>query len=166
MTNSRRTSHGPVSGRGSAVEIHCSSDVLNNVWHLMIRPIGRGYFCPSELPPFPPPVGLSLLIVEVTRSHSVGLLWTSDQPVAECSTWQHYTHTHTQHTDIQAPDGIRTRDPSKRADAGPHRRSRGHRYRDHVNCTKKLDRFVSITVDGIQGKTSTQSNRKWTSVSM
>jgi hypothetical protein len=34
------------------------------------------------------------LIIEVSRSHSdkphsVGLLWTSDQPVAETSTWQH-----------------------------------------------------------------------------
>jgi hypothetical protein len=39
-------------------------------------------------------VGLGLLIVEVSRSHSdtphsVGLLWTSDRPVAETSTWQH-----------------------------------------------------------------------------
>jgi hypothetical protein len=34
---------------------------------------------------------------------SVGLLWTSDQLVAETSTWQH-----TQQTHIQAPGGIRT----------------------------------------------------------
>jgi hypothetical protein len=39
-------------------------------------------------------VGIRLLIVEVTRSHSntphsVGLHWTSDGPVAETSTWQH-----------------------------------------------------------------------------
>jgi hypothetical protein len=31
-------------------------------------------------------VGHSLLIVEVSISHSVGLLWTSDRPVAETST--------------------------------------------------------------------------------
>jgi len=41
-----------------------------------------------------PPVGLGLLIVEVSRSHSdtphsVGLLWTSDLPFAENCTWQH-----------------------------------------------------------------------------
>jgi hypothetical protein len=41
-------------------------------------------------------VVLSQIIVEVSRSHSdtphsVGLLWTSDRPVAETSTWQH-TH--------------------------------------------------------------------------
>jgi len=39
--------------------------------------------------------------------HSVGLLWTSDKPDAETSTWQHTT-------DIHAPGGIRTRNPSKR----------------------------------------------------
>jgi len=41
-------------------------------------------------------VGLGLLIVEVSRSHSdtpqsVGPLWTSDQPIAETTTWQHTT---------------------------------------------------------------------------
>ena len=45
-----------------------------------------------------PPVGQGLLIVEASRSrsdtpHSVGLLWTSDQPVAETSTLQHTTLT-------------------------------------------------------------------------
>jgi hypothetical protein len=45
-----------------------------------------------------PLAGFSLLILEISRSHndttqSVGLLWTSDQPVAETSTWQtHNTH--------------------------------------------------------------------------
>ena len=39
-------------------------------------------------------MGHGLLIIEASRSHSdtpqsVGLLWTSDQPVAETSTWQH-----------------------------------------------------------------------------
>jgi len=41
-----------------------------------------------------PLVGQGLLIIEASRSHSdtshsVGLLWTSDQPDAETSTWQH-----------------------------------------------------------------------------
>jgi hypothetical protein len=41
-------------------------------------------------------VGLDLLIVEVSRSHShashsAWLLWMSDQPYAEASTWQHTT---------------------------------------------------------------------------
>jgi len=45
-------------------------------------------------------VGQGLLILEVSRSHndapqSVGLLWTSNQLVAETSTWQHKTLTTT-----------------------------------------------------------------------
>jgi hypothetical protein len=41
-------------------------------------------------------VGLGILTVEVPRSHSdtpqsVGILWTSDQLVAETSIWQHIT---------------------------------------------------------------------------
>jgi hypothetical protein len=43
-------------------------------------------------------LGLLIPIVEFSRSHtetphSVGLLWKSDQPVAETSTWQHATIT-------------------------------------------------------------------------
>jgi len=55
--------------------------------------------------PQTPPVGQDLLIIEVSRSHSdtpqsVGLLWTSDQPDSETSTWQQTTHNtqHSQHT--------------------------------------------------------------------
>jgi len=49
-------------------------------------------------------MGQGLLIVEASRSlsdtpHSLELLWTSDQPVAHTSTWQHTT----QHTDFRAP---------------------------------------------------------------
>jgi len=45
-----------------------------------------------------PQVGQSLLIVEASWSHSdtqhsVGLLWMSDQPITETSTWQHTTLT-------------------------------------------------------------------------
>jgi hypothetical protein len=54
--------------------------------------------------------------------HSVGLLWMSDQPFAETSTWQHTTIT----TDIHASCGIRTRNPSKRTAADPHLRRRGY----------------------------------------
>jgi hypothetical protein len=49
-----------------------------------------------------PPVGQGLLIIEASRSHSdtphsVGLLWTSDQPDAETPTWQHTTLTRDRH---------------------------------------------------------------------
>jgi hypothetical protein len=55
-------------------------------------------------------LGQGLLIIEVSRSHSVGLLWTSDQPDEENSTGQNKT----QETDILARGGIRTHNPSKR----------------------------------------------------
>jgi hypothetical protein len=75
-----------------------------------------------------PLVGQSLLIIEASRSHldtphSVGLLWTSDQPYTETSTWQHTTLTR----DWPAcPWGIRTRSLNKRAATDPGLRRRGH----------------------------------------
>ena len=70
-------------------------------------------------------VAQSLLINESSPSHShtphsVGLPWTIDQPVAETSTWQHTTLT----TDIHAPGGIRTHNPSKQATSHSHLRPR------------------------------------------
>jgi hypothetical protein len=58
-----------------------------------------------------PLVGQGLLIVEASRSHSdtphsLGLLWTSDLPVAHTSTWQHTTLK-------------RDRDPCPRRDSNP-----------------------------------------------
>ena len=72
-----------------------------------------------------PLVALGLLY-EVSRSHSdtahsVRLLWTSDQPDAEPDNTQH-----SQETDIYAPGGISTHDPSKRATADPRLRPHGH----------------------------------------
>ena len=77
-----------------------------------------------------PLVGLGLLIsrglfFQITHnaiSQSVGLPWTSDQLVAETSTWQHTTLT----TDIHAPGGIRTHDLSRRAAVDLRLRPRGH----------------------------------------
>ena len=73
-----------------------------------------------------PPVGHGLLIHEVSRSHndapqSVVLLRTSDQFVAETSTWQH--NTHNRHP---SPRGIRTHNLSRRAAADLRLRPRGH----------------------------------------
>ena len=61
--------------------------------------------------------GHGLLILQVCRSHndtpqSVGLLWTSDQPVAETSNTQHSQQTSMPHC------GIRTHNLSTRAAAG------------------------------------------------
>ena len=73
-------------------------------------------------------VGQGLLIIEISRSHSdtphwVGLLRTSDRPDAETTP---YNTQHPQGRDIHATGGIRTRNPSKRAAAGPRLRPRGH----------------------------------------
>ena len=68
--------------------------------------------------------GQGLFIVEVLRSYSgtpqsVGHIGTSDKPVAETSTSQH-----SQQTNIHAPGGIQTRNPSKRAATEPSLRLR------------------------------------------
>ena len=74
------------------------------------------------------PVGLVLLIVEVSRSqsdtpHSVGFPCTSDRPDAETSTCLHTLKTHRRHT---CSGGIRTRSPSTRYTADPCLRPLGH----------------------------------------
>jgi len=63
--------------------------------------------------------GLYLQTLEVSRSHSdtthsVGILWTSDQPDTEASTWQHTTLTRER---CLCSGEIRTRNPNKRASA-------------------------------------------------
>jgi hypothetical protein len=68
-----------------------------------------------------------VLIIEASLSHwdtphLVALLWTSDQPDAEASTWQHTTLKR----HIHAPGGIRTRNSSKWAAADSRLRLRGH----------------------------------------
>jgi hypothetical protein len=52
--------------------------------------------------------------------HSVELLWTSDQPDADTSTWKHTTLTRDRHPCPQ------THNPSKRAAADPRRRPCSH----------------------------------------
>jgi hypothetical protein len=68
-----------------------------------VSELGRGHFLSQHFNFFfpmaqQPLVGQGLLTVEASRSHSdtphsLGLCWTSDQPEAETSTWQHTTHT-------------------------------------------------------------------------
>ena len=74
----------------------------------------------------PPPVGQDLMVEDSwshsDSPHSVGLLWMSDQPVAETFTWQHTTLT----TNSHAPSGIRTHNLSRRSVADPCLRPRGH----------------------------------------
>jgi hypothetical protein len=75
-----------------------------------------------------PLLGQDLYTVKISRSHSdtphsLGLLWISNQLVAETSTWQHTSHTT---EDIHVPGVIRTRNPSKRTAADQHLNPRGH----------------------------------------
>jgi hypothetical protein len=80
------------------------------------------FFLGATAPSGPgPPHYRGFTITQRHTPHSVGLLWTSDQPVAETSTWKH-----SQKTDIHGPGGIRTRNRSKRAAADPRLRPRGH----------------------------------------
>jgi hypothetical protein len=53
----------------------------------------------------------------IQLTHTVRLLWTSDQPVAEASTYTGQQYIETQETNIHALSGIRTRDPSNQAAA-------------------------------------------------
>jgi hypothetical protein len=79
---------------------------------------------------------------EITHNdttQSVGLLWTSDQPVPETSTWQHTQQS--QRRTIRAPGRIRTRNPSKRAAGDPRLRPLGHwdrLFMTLVTCKSKL----------------------------
>jgi len=64
-----------------------------------------------------------LIITHNDAPKSVGLLWTSDQSVAETATWQHTTIT----TDIfHSPGGIRTHNLSRRAAEELRLRPLGH----------------------------------------
>ena len=98
-----------------------------------------------------PLVGQGLLIIETSRSHSdtphsVGLLWTSDRPIAK--------------TSIHAPGGTRTRNPRKWAAADPRLRPRGHREWPfcHVSAVKP---WYSATVCSSQ---MVEAHREWRSV--
>ena len=67
-------------------------------------------------------------------------LWTSNQLVAETSTWQHTTLT----TDkIHAPGWIRTHDLSRRAAADLHLRPRGHWDRQY-RCYMRWNLFHAM----------------------
>jgi len=86
-----------------------------------------------------PLVGVGPLIIEASLSHSVGLLWTSDQPDAATTTLQVTPLTREKHP---FPGGIRTRNPSKRAPADTRLRPRGYRYRRSMvssACNCELD---------------------------
>ena len=77
----------------------------------------------------PPPVGQGLFIHEVARSHTTTHHSLQDSSGRVISSSQRSLPDNTQHsqqTDVHGPDGIRTRNPSKRAAADLRLGSRGH----------------------------------------
>jgi len=67
---------------------------------------------------------------------SVGFPWTSDQPDAETSTWQHATLKRVKYL---CPAGIRTNNPSMRPAAGP-------RLRPHGRYDQQSETYISSLV--------------------
>jgi hypothetical protein len=65
--------------------------------------------------------------ITLNTPRSVGILWTSDRPVAQTAIWKHIQHS--QETDILVPGEIRNRNPNNRLPENPRLRPRGH---DHV----------------------------------
>ena len=87
-------------------------------------------------------MGQGLLIIEASQSHlnaphSVGILWTSDQPDAETTSLQHTTFAKYRHL---CPDGIRNCNLSYRAEI------RRLRHRGH------WDRHVFVKRNNIYGR--------------
>ena len=93
--------------------------MINNLFTVYYFFFLSGIYNPCE---FEPPHFWGYEIKHKDTPQSVGLLWTSDQPVAETSTPQHTTLT----TDTHAAGGIRTRNPSSRSAANPSLRPLGH----------------------------------------
>jgi len=117
-----------------------------------------------------PPNYRGFMITHNDAPQSVGLLWASDQPDAETSTWQHTTLTR----NIHATGEIRTQNPSKRAAADPLLRPRGHWERlsifkayllpdDHNTNTNYLALFtqMSLTVYTANMLTSQSEHHSW-----
>jgi len=101
-------------------------------------------FSPWRFDPIPEftasPYGASLSRLDT--SHSVGLLWTSDQLDAETSTWQDTT---IKRANIYADSGIRTQNTSKLAAADLWLRPRG--YWDRHGC-EEMQVNYAVSVQG------------------
>jgi hypothetical protein len=90
-----------------------------------------------------PPRSRGFLITQNDAPESVGLLWMSDQLVAETSTWQLTTNT----TNTHAPGEIRTYDCSRRAALDLRLRPRVHWDR---LCSDKLRKSVGFRASRTQ----------------
>ena len=87
---------------------------------LLLLLLLSGIYNPYE---FKPTHSRGSEITHKDAPQSIGLLWTSDQPVADTTTWRTQ---HLQRTTIYAPGGIRTRSSSKRSAVDTRLRPLGH----------------------------------------
>jgi hypothetical protein len=69
---------------------------------------------------------LGVSVITHIFRHTVGLLWTSDRPVSETSTYAGQHNIETQQTNFHAPSGSRNRDRSNKAAADLSLRPRDH----------------------------------------
>ena len=84
-------------------------------------------------------IDLGVFIIETSRSHSdtpysVGLLWATDQPHAETSTWQHTTLTRDRYPWPWRDSNAQSQE---RAAADPRLRRRDHWDRPIINITTR-----------------------------
>ena len=103
---------------------NCSLTVLAIVWRSHSIHLTLFFFTMTQQPHWDRASSMSWIHnhTQLDPPHSVGLLWTSDQPDAETSTWQRTTLT----IDIHASGGIWNHNPRKRAAADLRLRPRGH----------------------------------------
>ena len=92
------------------------------MWKCLQNIARNTFFCAIALTRPGPPHSQGFYITHNDAPQSVVLIWTSDQLVAETSTWQHTTLI----KNIQAPRGIRTHNLSKQVAADLRLRPRGH----------------------------------------
>jgi hypothetical protein len=124
-------------------EINVGSSLVLNNW--FVRPFSllmkcnwiclRGLFfhgSTARYGPGPPHCRGFTIALSHTHNNTVGLLWTSDQPVAQTSTWQHAAFTTDRHP---CPGEIWTHNPSKRAAAEPRHRPRRHWDATRTYCS-------------------------------
>jgi hypothetical protein len=89
-----------------------------------------------------PPRSWGFVITHNDAPRLVGILWTSDQLVAETSPWHHTTNTTEKHP---CPGGIRTHNRSRRAAVDLCLRLRGHWDRPNTNKCTIISRCSLIT---------------------
>ena len=93
-----------------------------------------------------PLVGQCRVIIEASCSHSdtphsVGLLWTSEQPDVGTTVTTRYTH---KRKTSNVPGGIRTGNPNKRTAADPRLRPRGPSFFTSMHCSIWSYMYIAV----------------------